>query len=800
MHRVGTSWAQSRNSASPLALFALASVTFGGSAAAQEHKDASGAVVLPTLSVEDQNRATPLDKKTGLSVLPTTVQDTPQQVNVISAEQLREQGVTSLEQALRNVPGITVSIGEGGTLNGDQFMIRGFDAKDDVYVDGLKDFGAYTRDSFNYEEVQVLKGPSGALFGRGTTGGVINTQSKTPRPENEYSATAYVGNGDYYRGLVDLNHAVTDNAAVRLNVMGNSTGVVARDFITSKRWGVAPSVGLGLNSDTSFTLSYLHQHDHRMPDYGIVVTQRPGSLIALPVTEFGVPRSNFLQYDTDVDVTNADIVTARFTHNATSWLTFTNDARYGAYDRYFQYTTVDRCDDLLATGFCSTKLFGANPQSAEGGIGGGGPYQQNSWGLQNLATAHAKFDVGGFRNEMIVGLDVSYQNNKKAFWFYTLPSAGQFSYTLGNGTAARANIGRSLFNPVHTPPAGYAPFRATPATIANSTATATSVTDSRATATDIAGFLTDQLWLTDEISLLGSLRYDDYTAKFNTVTVAGVVANLKAANHLTSPKTSLVFEPSETQTYYFSWGRSQTPQGTNVVGSGTALALTTQDLKPEIADTYELGAKVGVLPDGALTLTASVFQTTKNNATQRDPTTGDTLLQSGQRQRIRGFELGAVGKPLPFWTVTANYTHLDSKILSDLSCSTTAPISCLPNKFTIGRQVINVPKNAVSLWNTLVLDTVLPGLSASAGLTYQESMPVRYTSLGTAPVITGLSRIAVIPKTFAVDTTLTYQTGPYRFALNIYNLFDRLNYSQSFGNRGVPSPGRTFIFSAGVEF
>lgn len=799
MDRVILRRAPAHASASPLALLALASVAISGPSAAQE-TDASGAVVLPTLSVEDRSKATPLDRKTGLSVLSTTVQDTPQQVNIITGEMLREQGVTSLEQALRNVPGITVSIGEGGTLNGDQFMIRGFDAKDDVYVDGLKDFGAYTRDSFNYEEVQVLKGPSGALFGRGTTGGVVNTRSKTPRLDNQYSATGYVGNGDYYRGLVDLNHAVSDNAAVRLNVMGNATGVVDRDFIKSKRWGVAPSVAFGLNADTSFTLRYLHQHDRRVPDYGIVVAQRPGSLIAVPVTEFGVPRANFLQYDTDVDVTNADIVTARFTHNRNAWLTFTNDARYGSYDRYFQYTTVDRCDDTAATGFCSSKLFGANPQGAQGGIGGGGPYQQNSWGLQNIATARAKFSLGTLRNEMIVGFDVSHQNNKKAFWFYTLPSTSEFTYALGNGTAARTNIGRSLFNPVPTPPPGYAPFRATPATIASSTASATSVTDTRASATDLAGFLTNQLWLTDALSLVASLRYDDYTAKFNTVTVAGVVANLQATNHLTSPKTSLVFEPTETATYYFSWGRSQTPQGTNVVGSGTALAVTTQDLQPEIADTYELGAKVGVLPEGALTLTASLFQTTKNNATQRDPASGDTVLQSGQRQRIRGIELGAVGRPMPFWTVTANYTHLDSKILSDLSCSTTAPISCLPNRFTIGRQVINVPKNAFSLWNTLALAKVWEGLSVSAGLTYQDAMPVRYTNLGTAPLITGLSRIAMIPKSIAVDTTLSHQTGPYRFALNLYNLFDRLNYSQSFGNRGVPAAGRTVVFSAGVEF
>ena len=113
--------------------------------------------------------------------MPTTLQDTPQVVNVIPEQQLKQQKIVTLEQALRNVPGITVAIGEGGTLSGDQFKIRGFDSKDDVYIDGLRDFGAYTRDSFNYEEVQVLKGPSGAMFGRGTTGGAINTVSKRPR-------------------------------------------------------------------------------------------------------------------------------------------------------------------------------------------------------------------------------------------------------------------------------------------------------------------------------------------------------------------------------------------------------------------------------------------------------------------------------------------------------------------------------------------------------------------------------------------------------------------------------------------
>src|SRR6201999_1330221 len=103
-----------------------------------------------------------------------------------------------LGDALRNVPGITIAIGEGGTLAGDQFKINGFDAKDDIYLDGLRDFAAYTRDSFDYDEVQVLKGPSGLMFGRGTTGGAINIVTRTPHLGDSYTVHGEVGNGDHY--------------------------------------------------------------------------------------------------------------------------------------------------------------------------------------------------------------------------------------------------------------------------------------------------------------------------------------------------------------------------------------------------------------------------------------------------------------------------------------------------------------------------------------------------------------------------------------------------------------------------
>src|SRR5882757_1217348 len=442
-------------------------------------------VQLAPVSVNDNADKNGLNHSPPLASMPSaSLQDTPQAVNVIDSQTMKQQAVTTLSDALRNVPGITIAIGEGGTLAGDQFKIRGFDAKDDVYLDGLRDFGAYTRDSFNYEEVQVLKGPSGLMFGRGTTGGAINTVSKTPILKDRYSAALEGGNGDHVRATADLNYAFSDTGAVRLDLMVTDTGVVDRDVVHTTRWGIAPTIALGLGTDTQWSLAYMHQHSTGVPDYGIPVVQRPGQLIAEPATQYGVPRNSFLGYSTDRDRNDADIVTMKLAHQATPWLALSNDSRVAAYSRYFQYTTIDRCDFTVATNFCSDVLFGSTPTAALGGIGGGGPYQQNSWGAQDVATAKADTTIGGFHNVAIVGFDASYQRADLTIYAYTLPTTAQFAYSLNDHSQSRANIGRSLFNPDPNPPPGYSVFLPTATTLAGSTATATTVTFSSGDSTD----------------------------------------------------------------------------------------------------------------------------------------------------------------------------------------------------------------------------------------------------------------------------------------------------------------------------
>jgi catecholate siderophore receptor len=807
-----------------VALAALAgAASLGGVAHAADAGPITTAVAVSGVDVQGKGRT--LDHGTGLSVMPSTIQDTPQAVSVIPAEQLKAQGVTSLEQALRNVPGITIAIGEGGTLNGDQFKIRGFDSKDDVYVDGLRDFGSYTRDSFNYEEVQVLKGPSGAMFGRGTTGGAINTISKSPRLDDFTSVDGYVGNGDYYRALADINHRLGETTAARLALMYNDTGVVDRDLVNSKRWGAALTLATGIGADTTASVSYLHQHWNGRPDYGIVIVQRPGDIIAKPASEYGVgvERSTFTGYRNDVDRGDADILTVRLSRQVNDKVVLNSDTRYGSYRRYFQYSTLDQCSAA-----CTAALFDGNPATeAFGGNGGQGPYDMDAWGIQNITTARIDYDLGSLKNQLIVGVDLSRQENDKLIFAYALPP----------GFTTRPAIPRPLVNPDSNFPAGYQVFRAVPGqniscvgtanctTVVNGatvfTNTLGSATElSKGRSTDAGLFLTDRLWMNEQLSVIGSYRIDRYSATLDSLLFNNTQNSIKVTPTLKSPRVSVVFEPSDQQTYYASWGKSQTPQGTSIVGAGAALTITAKDLKPEDSEIWEAGAKIGI-PSTRMAFTASIFDIKKDNALQTDPATGFLQAQSGERQEVKGVELGLTGKITEAWTLSTSYTYLDAKIKeSYANCATAAAnatgtptgIVCplgvtaafpVLNTVAVGHQVTFVPKHSATLFTTYDLKALAPGLMIGGDIMYQSKQTVGYTarsvSYANRAALTPL-RLSEVPSSVTIDVFAAYTVGRYRLAVNVYNLTDRLNYTQTFGNRAVPAAGRTFIFSVGATF
>jgi catecholate siderophore receptor len=209
-------------------------------------------------------------------------QNTPQTVTVVSGELMAAQASTRLEDALKNVPGITLNAGEGAA-RGDTVNLRGFSAFNDFFLDGIRDAAVYSRDSFNLESVEVVKGPSATLFGRGSTGGAINQVSKAPTLTPVDSVTADIGTNHEYRAATDFDVPLSSSAAFRLNAVGESSDVADRDYVKNRRWGLAPSLALGLGEDDSFIFAYLHQQENNRPDTGIpFVDGRPAPAARRP--------------------------------------------------------------------------------------------------------------------------------------------------------------------------------------------------------------------------------------------------------------------------------------------------------------------------------------------------------------------------------------------------------------------------------------------------------------------------------------------------------------------------------------
>jgi catecholate siderophore receptor len=713
-----------------LAAIGLPTMLFPAIAAAEEKP-----IEMPSISVEGENATTnTLQRNTGIGRLPGTVQDTPQTIIVIPQEIMQQQNTVTLDQVLRNVPGVTVSVGEGnGGMNGDQFRIRGFEAKGDIYVDGLRDFGVYTRDAFNYDNVEVLKGPSSESFGMGTTGGVINTVTKTPFLGTLFSGSQSFGNGPLFRTTADANYQVDQTTALRLNAVLHRASIVDRDNITSHRWAIAPSAGFGLGTDTQYTVAYMHMHDDRIPDYGVPLLTAPGNAIARPAPEYGIDRSNWYGKTIDRDHVTVDMVTGKGTHKANDWLTLYNDTRLAFYSRDMS-NTPPQCNAA-----CSAAFFaGGNPQIQNGG-GGGVSYLQNSWGMENITSGVAKFNTNFLRHEVVAGIDVFYQDDTRKGLAYSPPKNTTF-----------------LIDPD--------PF--TNSELVRSGA------DKFATAKNLGLFASDRVWLTEQVSILGGLRWDRYWTDYKTTSPTADATKLSANSSQINPKTSLIYEPTKSQTYYFSYAKSTSPQGQFISNAPNPLAVTTQDLEPERNTIYEVGGKVNVIED-RLGVYASLFRIEKNNAKQTDPVTGD-IVSSGDKQRNEGLEFGITGRPIEHLSVNFNYTWMNSKTIDST------------NPANVGKRVQFVPQNALSLWATY---DVTEAWQIGAGVVYRDS------------VFLNASNTQQAPYNVSFDALVAYRINDnFRVAVNGYNLTDRINYDALFSNRVVPSPGRTVVVSLSASF
>lgn len=710
---------------------------------------APGEIALDTITVTGVGTGNANNASMGISRLPETVRETPKTVNVVSQQIIQQQQATTLEQALKNVPGITLSTGEGnGGQTGDQFRIRGLSAKGDIYVDGLRDFGAYVRDTFDTESVQVIKGPSGEAFGIGSQGGVINQTSKRAKLSNFFTVEQGIGTGFTSRTQVDGNYKINDTTAVRVNGVYHHQDVADRDRVENRRGGFALDFATGIGTDTEFRLNYRFQRNNNVPEQGVPMLQGLDGLFR-PITEFGIPgvgRSRSYVRSTDRDQTNVHAVTSSVSHKVNDWLTITNDTRLTIFDRDWSSTNPAAC-----VGACARALLSGRNAALSYGAGGGMTYRQNGWAIQDVLTAKADFNLFGLRNKLIVGVDASHQDDERKLGVWT----------------GRLND-QMIIAPRYAYPEAYAAYGANQR-FANSS--------------DVGVFASNRTWLTDEFSVQGAVRWDYFRSEYRNqpYTFGGAAESYK-----TSPSIAAIWEPFKNTTIYASFSRSYRPVGADIAvavgGVATEVPGTGNNLQPERSDVFEIGAKVDLL-DGKLGLTAAVFNIDKKNSFTIDPASGEIVSgfsDNGQGRRVRGFELGASGKLTENWNVMAGYAYLDGKVTRTTDG-------------TAGNLAPSTPHNNFSLWTSYDLTTEvtkIPGvITVGGGLQYASS----YWA--------DTANTARIPETFSLDAMVSWKYENFRVAVNVYNLTDELNYASSFNAaRAVPTSGRTVLLTMGATF
>ncbi|MGC3985299.1 MAG: catecholate siderophore receptor Fiu [Pseudorhodoferax sp.] len=684
--------------------------------------------------------------------------DTPQTITVIKKEVLRDQAATTLTDALRNTPGITMQMGENGnTATGDAVYLRGFDAQGSIFVDGIRDVGTITRDMFNIEQVEVVKGPAGTDIGRGSPNGYINLQTKVPFAENDASATVSLGSGSHKRSTLDLNRKLNESgsAAFRLNLMAQDSGVVDRDEVKNKGWGFAPSLALGLGTSTRTYFSYLHMNRRNRPDGGFVTTRLPG-WSAAALGGLGAPsvdESNFYGWSSDHDDVDADMFTARIEHDLAPGVTVRNITRWGR-TKQDLVLTAPFSNTIIAPNLSdpSTWLVRVLPQ---------GKLQRNEI-LANQTNITADVKLGGLDHSFSGGLEFAREKQRND----TLAANINASNGILVGTAYQA------FANLYTPDMNRPLVTVTP----NGASTNGEVTTT-------AAYLFDTIKLSPAWHINGGVRWEHYRTEYLSLPATGAATaatSLSDSDSLFTGKLGVVYKPAPNGSVYAAYATSARPPGSDFALNSTAGNSNNPNMDPQKARTAELGTKWDVL-DKRLALTAALFRTENTNELgAADPVTG-TVDQYG-KTRVQGIELSAIGQITPAWQLIAGLANTSAKVLEGSRTGTTT-----------GAAVRYSPKLTATLWSTYKLPF---GLTVGGGVRYVDTQA---RSTNTAAV----AFVPEIPSYTVLDAMLGYEVNKnFALQLNVFNLTDKFYIARinNAGNRATIGTPRSAVMTATLKF
>jgi catecholate siderophore receptor len=733
---------RSRKHSKPVHLLALLAASVPAAGMAQQN------TTLPTVTVTESPEIPYKADKSANDKITAPLVDTPKTIQIIKKEVLEEQGAVTLMEALRNTPGITMQMGENGNSTaGDTFQLRGFSLQQSTFVDGIRDLGAVTRDTFNLEQVEIVKGAAGAETGRGAASGFLNLVSKQAHLGDENSASGTVGTASRKRATVDLNKQLSDTSAFRLNAMVQDSGVDGRDYVENKGYGVGLSYVTGLGTPTRLHLYSQHLRQKNVPDGGIPAIGFDGFS---SIAGAKVRRENYYGSVNDQEKVDADMVTAKIEHDLGQGTTVRNVTRIGKthMDRTLTATIGITAVDTAATAI-NPAVVGANPATWLVARSRQRVDQENSI-FANQTSVNTEFSAGGMQHSLAAGVELLHEKQ----------------VTFDHGAVAAGTPAANLYNPN--------PFQ----TMGNFGGRTGGETGG--TTTTLGLYVFDTAKLNDKWSLNGGLRLDRYKLETNNIAAAtGVVTALDDSRTLVSWSFGGVYKLAENGNLYASYATSATPPGgNNFQLNAGATNQANAALDPQKTDTIELGTKWELL-NKRLNVAAAVFRSVNDKQVTVDPIT-NVSVQEGKTQ-VQGIELSAVGQLTNFWQITAGLAKTSTKQIDQRAANGTVTDS-----------VRWSPDLTATVWSSYQLDKLTLGLGA------------RYTSEQKRVItVGGTGNVPNIPSSWVADAMVAYQlTDKVNLRLNIYNLFDKeyLTALNNGGGRLALGAPRSAALTANIKF
>jgi catecholate siderophore receptor len=456
------------------------------------------------------------------------LRDVPQTVNVVPPDAIRDQAATSLQDVLKNVPGVGFSHGDGQR---DQVSIRGFTAIADQFVDGFRDDALYFRDLSNIERIEVIKGPAAVLYGRGSSGGLINRVSKKPGSDLSEITLSY-GSWADKRGEFDVARK-DDALSWRVTGAAQDAGSYrSQQFL--ERQAFAPSVLLKLGAQDTLLLQADYLKDKRLTDFGVPAYQGKPVDVA-PGTYYGAANAR------EVDYSQSEVASTKldYTHRFSDTLALRNGLRYYHYE-------LDRNNTLPS---------GPVNETARTVVLNRSNVDRREHGWFNQTELTHKLQLAGLPHELLYGVELGRQDKDQV-------------------TRSQSGVATvSLFDPV------------LPVLPLEMGAIGT---NNRAVMSTAAAYVQDMATLAPQWKALLGLRFDRY--KQETQERRAGQSSLARTDNAWSPRAGLVWQPSEAQSYYASFSRSFQPSGETF-----ALAANNADIAPEKTVNHELGAKLDFL-------------------------------------------------------------------------------------------------------------------------------------------------------------------------------------------------------------